>query len=510
MAYGPSGEMMITFDFENPFADYGNIVGGERFIGRNESLKVLGNRVVRPQEPGNLAVIGEPRIGKSSLVYKAIIERKDELVARKLLPIWINLGTYDRAAIFLRSLVTTCYDELEDLDWITDKIDRAFKRVLQDELSWSEGYGRIQRFFQRVRQESIRVLFILDEFDHARFLFKDDTSGFQGLRELSYRPEWRVTFITTSRRSIRDIEIQTRAISTFDGIFHKHYLTMFDEADLGEYFTRLAAINLPVTPALKSRIDFYCGGHPYLLEMLGYELVEVFREKQQIDVDFTAKRVEASFIDQYDRMIDLLKEDGNLTKLLQILFGPVVDVKQTEVDELIRYGFIKLTDQQDYVAFSEHFQSYLRLIEREVDLWPLWSETEKVLRQIITTKMADKLGDDWIAKLEKARPNLKDIFEKARQAQLSEEKSFGTRASRDLIDFTYPQDMFAIIFFDWKDTFQPILGYDKNYWQQCANLLAKIRNPLAHNRDHVLYEADVQKAAGYCKEILTLIKQKST
>ncbi len=497
---------MMTFEFENPFADYGNIVGGERFIGRKESLKVLENRVVRPSEPGNLAIIGEPRIGKSSLVYKAIIERKEELVARKLLPIWINLGTYDRAAIFLRSLVTTCYDELEDLDWVTDKISRAFKRVLQDKLSWSEGYGRIQRFFQRVRQEGIRVLFILDEFDHARFLFKDDTSGFQGLRELSYRPEWRVTFITTSRRSIRDIEIQTRAISTFDGIFHKHYLSMFEEADLEDYFTRLVATNLPVTPLTRSRIDFYCGGHPYLLEMLGYELVEVFREKQQVDVDFTSKRIEASFIDQYDRMIDLLKEDGTLTKLLQTLFGPVIDVKQTEVDELVRYGFIKLTNQQVYVAFSEHFQSYLRLIEREVDLWPLWSKTEKVLRQMIATKMADKLGDDWIGKLEKARPNLKDIFDKARKAQQLEEKSFGTRASRDLIDFTYPQDLFTIIFSDWKDTFQPILGYDKNYWQQCANLLAKIRNPLAHNRDHVLYEADVQKTAGYCKEILALIK----
>lgn len=497
----------MNFDVENPFADYGNIVGGDRFIGRKAGLKTLESRVVLPQEPGNLAIIGEPRIGKSSLVYKAVIERKDELIAKKLLPIWINLGTYDQSAFFLRSLVTHCYDELEDLGWITDRIDQACKRVLEDELSWSEGYGRIQRFFQRVRQEGIRVLFILDEFDYARYLFKDDTSGFQGLRELSYRPEWRVTFITTSRRSIRDIEIQTRAISTFDGIFHKYYLAMFDEADLEEYFARLESVGLSVSPLIKSRIDFYCGGHPFLLEMLGYELVEVFREHQPVDVDITAKRIEASFLDQYDRMIDLLREDGNLTKLLQILFGPVVDVKQTDVDELARYGFIKLTSQQVYVAYSEHFQSYLRLIERQVDLWPLWSETEKALRQIITTKMAERLGENWIEKLEKARPNLKTIFENARKAQQSEEKSFGSRASQNLIDFVYPQDLFAIIFFDWQDTFQSIFGYDKNYWQQCANLLAKIRNPLAHNRNQVLYEADVQKAEGYCKEILALVRK---
>ena len=221
----------MPLDYDNPFADYGNIVRGERFIGRQESLRVVENRVIRPSEPGNLAVIGDHRIGKSSLVYKAIIERKDELITRRLVPIWVNLATYDQSPMFFRSLVTRCCDELEDLSWLSEPIQRVAERALKDELSWSEGYSQIQRFFEKVRQANVRIVFILDEFDHARHLFKGDISGFQGLRELSDRPEWRVTFVTTSRRTIRDIELQTQAISTFDGIFHKHYLAMFD--DLG-------------------------------------------------------------------------------------------------------------------------------------------------------------------------------------------------------------------------------------------------------------------------------------
>ncbi len=94
----------MNTDFENPFADYGNIVRGERFIGRKENLRVIESRIVRPKEPGNLAIIGEPRIGKSSLVYKAIVEQKDNLIAKNLLPIWINLATYDQASMFFRSL----------------------------------------------------------------------------------------------------------------------------------------------------------------------------------------------------------------------------------------------------------------------------------------------------------------------------------------------------------------------------------------------------------------------
>lgn len=496
---------MITPEFENPFSDYGNIVRGERFIGRRDSLKVIENRVTRPREPGNLAIMGEPRVGKSSLVYKAIIERKPELMAKKVLPIWFNLATYDQAPIFFRSLVSRCHDEMEEVGLLSDPVKLAANRALQDEFSWSEGYSRIQRFFEKVRESGVRIFIILDEFDHARYLFKGDISGFQGLRELSYRPEWRVTFITTSRRTIRDIELQTRAISTFDGIFHKHYLAMFNEEDLQQYFARLTSAGVSMDAEVKERIQFYCGGHPYLLEMLGYELVEMSREQQEILVDRAAQQVAQSFLDHYDQIVDLLREDASLNKLLQLLFGPIVDVKQTDVDEFLRYGLLKATDDDRFIAFSAHFQAYLRLVERQVDLWPLWREAESALRQVVTLKMVEQYGENWIEHLEKSRPHLKSIFDGCRKAQQKEEKSFGSRASRNLLDFTYPQDLFAIIFAEW-DVLKARFGKDKNYWDQRAQLLAKVRNPLAHNRDAALYEHERQIAEGYCKEIITTLK----
>jgi len=318
-------------------------------------LKVIESRVIRPHEPGNLAIIGDSRIGKSSLVYRAVIDRRDELIAKRLLPIWFNLSNYDCASVFFRSLVAHCVDELEEFDWLSPNIQQAATRALQDELSWSEGYGRIQRFFEKVRKEGVRVLFILDEFDHARHLFRGDISAFQGLRELSYRPEWRVSYIVTSRRTIRDIELQTQAISTFDGIFHKHHLSMFDADGIEEYFDRFASIGISDSVSLRERVGFYCDGHPYLLELLGYEIVELFREEQVVDVDRAARRSLPSFLSQYDRMIELLREEGNLDKILQVLVGPVVDVKWTDVENLLKYGFIKQGEQGTYTAFSEHF-----------------------------------------------------------------------------------------------------------------------------------------------------------
>lgn len=497
---------MSERDFVNPFSDYGNIVYGERFINRHDSIRAVENRVIRPKDPGNLAIIGDYRIGKSSLVYHSIMERKNDLLQRRRLPIWINLATFDQASRFFRSLVTSSYNELDSLGLLSDEIKAAAERALLEEVSWSEGYGRIQRYFEKIRWANLRILFILDEFDHARHLFKGDISGFQGLRELSYRPEWRVTFITTSRRSLQSIELQTGAISTLDHTFHKHYLGRFGEDALKEFFERLSSVGIIVTPQIKAEFLFYCGGHPYLLDMLGYEVVELFRETGTVNVERAAKGIEQSIIDHYEHMLGVLREDGNLNKILQILFGPVVDAKPIDAEELQRYGLIKLADEGNYVGFSEHFQTYLKMIERQVDLWPLWRETEIALRRIVTEKMKESYGEEWVEKLSKAKPNLKRIFEKSRDAQQKEEKSFGSRASRNVLDFTYPRDLFDIIFAEWR-IFGDILGKDKNYWDQRAQLLSKIRSPLAHNRDQALYDYERKTAEGYCREVLTILEK---
>ena len=64
----------------NPFANYGRIVHGDRFIGRETIVNNIENRIIHPDNPGNLVIIGMHRIGKSSLAHKTIIEQKDNLI----------------------------------------------------------------------------------------------------------------------------------------------------------------------------------------------------------------------------------------------------------------------------------------------------------------------------------------------------------------------------------------------------------------------------------------------
>ena len=491
---------------ENPFADYGKIVHGERFIGRQRIIRVIENRVVKPDAPGNLAIIGMHRIGKSSLAYKTTVEQKNELLAKNVLPIWIGLASYDRSSDFFRSLVSECVDEMEDVNWISDRIQRSADRALEDSDSWD----RIKRFFKRIREAGYSALFILDEFDRARLLFKGDTA-FQRLRELADYPDYGLSLVLTSRRNIRDIEHEAGSNSPFHNIFQVQRLSMFSAEDLDAYFSLFSTLGMSISAALQQRVASYCGAHPYLLEMLGCEIVERFRETEEIDVDKSAETVSQSFFEHYDDTIDLLRDEGNLNKLIQILFGPVIDVKQMDVTEFQNYGLIEPSDAGTYVAYSEHFHDYLKLYERSsdfaADLWPIWRDTEKALREVITVTMLEAHGEDWIETLSKKRPNLKRIFDNCRSAQQKEEKSFGDRASQNLIDFTYPGDLFEVITARglWENFFHPIFGRDKAHWNERSVLLSRCRNPLAHNRVEALKPHERKTVEAYCDEIMSCI-----
>jgi len=504
----PIGCSDMQNGLENPFAGYGGIVSGERFIGRSSDVRAVETRTIHTLGPGNLAIVGDSRVGKSSLVYHSVMEPKRRLLRDKQIPIWINLGTCDSRAHFFQSLVRDCFEELEELGWQTASIEKARNRVFNEEQLWTTQYRSIQRFFRAVKEAGFRILFILDEFDNARYLFREDFNGFQGLRELSYNPQWRVTFISISRRTVYDIEVQTKGMSTLAGIFNTHYLSMYSHQEEQEFFQKLASVGIPITDEVRSKFCSYCGGHPYLLDVLGYRVVELYRDSNDLDLEYAAQRVEHEFLGHYEQMAARLGEDGRFSQLLQVLFGPVVDVKKSDVNELLRYGYIRVTPSGDYITFSEHFRAYLQHIGRQVDLWPIWRETEIALRDIISTKMNERYGESWIDKLEKSRPNLKSIFEKCREAQKKDERSFGNRASPNLLDFTYPQDLFEIVLSkgEWDSVFKSIFKRDRSYWNLRGELLTRVRNPLAHNRDQVLYEHDLQIAEGYCKEILFAIR----
>ena len=92
---------MATQSLKNPVADYGGIVCESRFVGRKSELLQIQQRVLG-QSYGNLAIMGLPRIGKSSLAWQAIMVKKISLLEEKTLPIFFQVGSCDSAEVFYK------------------------------------------------------------------------------------------------------------------------------------------------------------------------------------------------------------------------------------------------------------------------------------------------------------------------------------------------------------------------------------------------------------------------
>lgn len=503
---------MVNVNKINPIADYGSIVSGNRFIGRLDNIRVIESRIINPSKSANLAIIGVPRIGKSSLAWKAIIDREEDLISRKILPIWIDVGIFNEIVDFFCAIIAECVFKLEKLDLLTVPINEVVNQINDESLLWNKRFSFILKFYKLIKNLGYRIILILDEFDNARNIFKDTAEGFQKLRSLSYNPKYSVTFVTTSRRSVKNIEETLKGSSTFYETFMNNNLGAFNENDKKEYFEKVSYIGINFSADDKDKINTYCGSHPYLLDILCYEIIEIFLKKTEINIDKAVSTVEEMIVNYYDHLINILKEDESLSKLLQILIGPQVDITGADINSLLGYSLIEQINGDEYHAFSHHFQEFLKIINREVDLWPILGETERKLRDIISIALYEHYGENWIEKLEQA-PQLEQVFKNARIDQEKEKHTFGARASTDLLDYTYPMDLFTIMSREWGVIFKYLFGIDergkkiqKNYWETRISYISKFRNPLAHHRSGIIKDYERQLVEGYCKEILLFIK----
>jgi hypothetical protein len=93
----------------NPFGGYGAIITGDRLVGRQSESEFLEQRL--SQAHGSISVIGEPRVGKSSLV-NAIADRVR--AANDKMPVaWLDVSTLPSSLELFSGILTEIISECE-------------------------------------------------------------------------------------------------------------------------------------------------------------------------------------------------------------------------------------------------------------------------------------------------------------------------------------------------------------------------------------------------------------
>lgn len=518
------GEKVVTISSElyeagqppigNPFAGCGKIVFGDQFIGRRRLQQIITASVSDPNAATNIAIIGMPHVGKSSLLWHCLMHNRQTHWAKHLIPVWIAVGQIRDPVEFIKMLVRGFDDEWrrlsrvfpEQLDAGTlEERDRAL-----DASTWQELLGHTSRFFEDVHSIGWRPVFILDEFDYIRTVFREATWAFQAIRELAYNPNYGVSYAIASRRPIHEIESQAGGVSNFDNIITKYHLARFDHDESLASIRRLSTVNLTLSESDEKIIQAYTGNHPYLIGMVCRYLAE----QHLLGIPVSSMQacswsgVGVSTNDLYSQLRDFLTDIDRLKPLLEIIFGPQLHVSAEDCDLLKSYGLIESNASADdsFRTFNYGFETFLRGVEHQVDLWPLWNQTERALRILLTNGFQVRYGDQWVNSLKQVRPTISGILESCASLREKEVRISNAPPNSNLLDFTEPRDLWPLLSCHWQDMFLPVLGEDKAYWQKRFETIVSVRRPLAHSREQVSNGKRLE-AEGICRQIMTCIQK---
>lgn len=500
---------MNEFSLYNPFASAGSIVKGDAFVGRASIIRNISERLFG-KEFGNVAIVGIPKIGKSSLMYQTLMAQSEYLWnEHRFIVVWYTLKShldnstrFEKRAIFLRLAADVHHflkkhNELE----ILDSLKEYYEIIKDQSIVWSEFEQNILYFFEEIVYSKIRVIYCIDEFDYSKDFLGESEYGL--LREISYRNSNKIAIVTTSRRSIYDIEHYTGGGSNFYGTFENIYLKPFDK----EEHTLQCKLAHDITEEEIDKLFDVHGGHPFLNAIV----LKNYVENQNLnDCIYKANQ---DVLRYYSDLFYVLGKDGLADKVDMLYCGYNEGVTEAQEDYIYNcYGLFKEDEEGFVIPYCSTFDNVLRQRYRENPFRLIWPEAERAIRKSISYAMTEEYGDEnlqlWIDEIADF-PNLdKTQFGRWKKQMQSEHAQYRARASRNIIDQLYPTDYPYFFKIFWNDYLKSIFGHDLSFWEKNLRFIAnKIRNPEMHSRKNLINPEDQQKARLICQEIIECVKK---
>jgi tRNA A-37 threonylcarbamoyl transferase component Bud32 len=274
----------------NPFYHRQRIADPRCFYGRGELVRGLLEMVASGQ---SCAVIGERRIGKSSLL--AFLSDSQVLANH-------GLDTTRTVTATLDFLALNAYSVAELWREILETIEPGLKseegrKLVSRPLSQAEiSFADIRRTIRALNRFDTRIVLLCDELELAVQNPELDESFFGALRSLA---SIGVVFVTASRLSLLELDQYTSEEtrmkvlgSPFFNIFAEFPLGPFEDHEVAE----MLAGSLEQTPIQLSDhdlalLDRIAGRHPYFLQLTAFHLFNQLQQGQDAQHSATQRLV---------------------------------------------------------------------------------------------------------------------------------------------------------------------------------------------------------------------------
>lgn len=232
--------MLTKTPFLNPYTNRAAIRNAEAFFGREKELRDIYTRI---RGGGSVSLVGERRVGKSSLLNAVEFERE-------------SFGV-PQALTFVRI----------DMQSIPDCTQSFFIKQLLKRISEATGLAvgepdrsSLDRVAQEAREQGFALTIMLDEFDVMIHNENIPTAFYSFLR--SWSATFQIPFVVASREgSIEQVTEDEKTGSAFLNIFTPIYVGPLEEADAEE---------LIYGPSQMMGLEFTKEEGEFVLELSGY------------------------------------------------------------------------------------------------------------------------------------------------------------------------------------------------------------------------------------------------
>lgn len=498
-------------------------VSGDSFFGRRSELDRLGEWMFGAIPCCGLSIVGPHRIGKSSLVAQVLREHAGQ---ENVLVIRMNMAEYPDAASFWYIFAEELENGLRKKGIWDDDLERAREKLECVAAKANNWYIRMRQplinMLSRTRAQGLRVLWVLDEFDAARWVL-DEKCYFQFIRTLSSETDrYNMTTILISRSPVAEIERSADGISTFHGVFATFPLYGFNDQDMDEFYGAMTDYDIFPDGEMKRRLEYYCGRIPYLLSMFARELVEDQMQQRKVDADrveeIFARRLRSDIEDFYETLRNRFQEDHQLEAMLGALFGPMTLDEQRNVSVLEQRGYLS-EDENGYYSMTRDFTVYLELQQTNVPLFETLIRAERRLKEMIQAEFP-AMGD---LRYEPGRPKEEEVRRWA--SALGPYQSAGLPGHLDFLEKTYNScrtlanwqenpsfldgitlgTVVSIITTSWDKRFDKYFPEDEGKkWRERLEEFHQIRNPVMHANGHLIPREVLKRVVESCQSICSL------
>ena len=248
----------------------------DMFFGREKEMKSIASSLLA-ENPQSVSIIGERRIGKSSVANRVFHKLK---LDNNTILVFLDFD----------ALAGLCNSKDEFFQRLNEKFSEcvAEKPQIQSKLATFgfNDYPSFRGFVEKGAKNGLKFIIFIDEFEHLPGKQFADDSFFSNLRAMANNPANRLAFLTISQKRLKDLTHKSVQSSAFWNIFSEKIIGLLDDGSINKLRSYGFQKNsIAITNDEIEKISYYAGAFPFFNQIVCKHIFDAKAFNSETDWD---------------------------------------------------------------------------------------------------------------------------------------------------------------------------------------------------------------------------------